>query len=114
MSIRARHSAYALLADGTATEIRPARPGDFECCRPLYQRNSRTGRPATTSAGTATLVKFSQTCRKRHLGDKRYEKSTSETRTYIAVASELSAAAMSLDIRAAARSCGQAAGGRRS
>jgi hypothetical protein len=34
--------------------------GDFECCRPLYQRNSRTGRPATTSAGTATPVKVSE------------------------------------------------------
>ena len=30
MSTRARDSAYALLTDGTAIEIQPARPGDFD------------------------------------------------------------------------------------
>ena len=34
MSTPAGDSTYALLTDGTTIKIRPAQPGDFECCRP--------------------------------------------------------------------------------
>jgi len=40
MSTRARDSAYALLTDGTAIEIRPARPGDFDAVQQMYIRMS--------------------------------------------------------------------------
>ena len=40
MSTGTEASAYALLADGTTIEIRPARPGDFEAVRDMHARMS--------------------------------------------------------------------------
>ena len=40
MSTRAGDSAYALLTDGTAIEIRPARSGDFDAVQQMYIRMS--------------------------------------------------------------------------
>ncbi len=40
MSTQAEPGAYALLADGTTIEIRPARPGDFDAVRDMHTRMS--------------------------------------------------------------------------
>ena len=40
MSTRAEDSAYALLADGTTIEIRPARPDDFDAVRDMHAKMS--------------------------------------------------------------------------
>ena len=40
MSTQAEPGAYALLADGTTIQIRPARPGDFDAVRDMHTRMS--------------------------------------------------------------------------
>ncbi len=40
MSTGTEASAYALLADGTTIEIRPARPGDFDAVRDMHTKMS--------------------------------------------------------------------------
>ncbi len=48
----------------------------------MPRRHSRDTATGPEPGHAATPVKFSQTCRKRHLGDKRYEKATPAMRTY--------------------------------